>query len=78
MTSREVIYFMPARLAVMGFSTESAVGFSIAAHETLVSPTFQRNFRLFVAFTVKFAFYQHPSCDFRRFVDFVYSARVVR
>ena len=30
MTSRDVIYFMPARLAVMGFSTESAVGFSIA------------------------------------------------
>ena len=49
-----------------------------SAHETLVSPTFQRNFRLFAAFSVKFAFYQHPSCDFRRFVDFVHSARVVR
>ena len=30
MTSRDVIHFMSHRLAVMGFSIESAVGFSIS------------------------------------------------
>ena len=30
MTSRDVIYFVTHRLAVMGFSIESAVGFSIS------------------------------------------------